>query len=100
MGHQRASERVQISGIVRIFWEDERGGQHFCNAEARDVSDTGLSVVIRERVPVRSLVQVECLANQVQGSANVRRCEQRGMNYHVGLEFVGGMRQKTKMRYA
>ena len=44
MGHHRTSERIQISGMVRIFWEDERGVQHFCRAEARDVSDTGLSV--------------------------------------------------------
>ena len=100
MGHHRTSERIQISGMVRIFWEDERGVQHFCRAEARDVSDTGLSVTIRERVPMRALVQVECIANKVQGSANVRRCEQRGMNYVVGLEFVGGTRQESKIRYS
>jgi hypothetical protein len=99
MPHHRVHERMRISGVVRIYWEDERGGQHFCRAEARDVSETGLSVTIRERVPLRALVQVECLANQVKGTANVRRCEQRGLDFIVGLEFMGGMRQASKTRY-
>ena len=99
MAHHRAHERMQISGLVRLYWEDEQGRQHFCPAEARDVSDSGLSVKIRERVALRALVQVECLANKVKGTATVRRCEQRGLDYVVGLEFIGGTRQDAKMRY-
>lgn len=100
MSNQRAHQRIQISGVVRLYWEDERGAQHFCRAEARDVSDSGLSVTIRERVPLRALVQVECVANKVKGTANVRRCEQRGLDYVVGLEFMGGARQQSKMTYS
>ncbi len=100
MAHQRASERVQISGMVRIFWEDEGGAQHFCQAEAKDASATGMSFTIRQRVPVRTLVQVESMTNKVKGSAMVRRCEQRGLSFMVGLEFVGGLNQQSKMRYS
>ena len=99
MRPQRAHERVKISGHVRLFWEDERGEQHFCQAEAQDVSESGISVTLRERMPLRAVVQVESVANQVRGAANVRRCEQRGMNFDVGLEFVGGGRGSTKMKY-
>jgi len=100
MGHHRASERQQISGMVRLFWEDENGAQHFCQADAKDASSTGMSVTIRNRLPMRALVQVECLANKMKGSATVRRCEQRGLNFLVGLEFVGGLNQQAKMRYS
>lgn len=99
MSHQRTHERTPITGVVRLYWEDDNKVAHFVRAEARDVSDSGLSVTIRERVPLRALVQVECVANGVKGSANVRRCEQRGLNFIVGLEFMGGLRQQTKMRY-
>lgn len=97
---QRTDERLPLSGTVRLYWEDERGQQHFCRAEAQDVSISGLSVTIRERVPVRSLVQVECVANQMKGTGTVRRCEQRGMNFVVGLEFMGGMRAPSKQGYS
>ena len=99
MRPQRAHERVKISGSVRLFWEDERGQQHFCQAEAQDVSASGISVTLRQRVPLRAVVQVESVKNQVRGAANVRRCEQRGMNFDVGLEFVGGGRGPAKMKY-
>ena len=99
MRPQRAHERVKISGSVRLFWEDERGQQHFCQAQARDVSASGISVTLRERMPLRAVVQVESVANQVRGAANVRRCEQRGVNFDVGLEFVGGGRVTTKVKY-
>lgn len=96
---QRAHERVKISGSVRLFWEDENGKQHFCQAEAQDVSNSGISVLLRNRVPLRTIMQVECMSNQVRGAANVRRCEQRGLNFEVGLEFVGGTQGPAKMRY-
>ena len=99
MRPQRAHERIKISGSVRLFWEDERGQQHFCQAEAQDVSASGISVTLRQRVPLRAVVQVESVKNQGRGAANVRRCEQRGMNFDVGLEFVGGGRGPAKMKY-
>lgn len=99
MSQRRISERIPVGGRVRLFWEDETGRQHFSQAEARDISDTGLSITLRERVPKHTTIQVECLTNRVQGSATVRRCDQRGMDFIVGLEFIGGMRMQTKMRY-
>ncbi len=99
MPYRREDERLPISGAVRIFWEDEDGEQHLYRADAKDVSASGLSVTVKVRVPLRTLVQVESLVNQVQGSAKVRRCEQKGLNYVVGLEFVGGTKQ-SKMRYS
>lgn len=99
MRPQRAHERVKISGTVRLFWEDERGEQHFCHAEAKDVSNSGISVTLRQRVPLRAVVQVESVRNLVRGAANVRRCEQRGMNFDVGLEFIGGGQGPAKMKY-
>ena len=100
MGHQRAHERLPISGAVTLYWEDDAGQAQYCRAEARDASATGLSVTIRQRMPLRAIVQVECLSNQVKGTVVVRRCEQRGLNFVVGLEFTGGGRQTTKMRYS
>ncbi len=100
MSTQRDHERVQISGVVRLYWEDERGVQHHCRAEAKDVSSSGLSVTLRERLPLRSMVQWECEGNKSKGPATVRRCEQRGMNYLVGLEFMGGSRPASKMGWS
>lgn len=100
MSTQRDHERVLISGVVRLYWEDERGMQHHVRAEAKDVSVSGLSVILREKLPLRALVQWECEANKSKGSATVRRSEQRGMNYVVGLEFMGGSRPSSKMGYS
>lgn len=100
MSAQRDYERVQISGVVRLYWEDERGMQRHVRATAKDVSSSGLSVTLREPIPMRSLVQWECEANKSKGPATVRRCEQRGLDYVVGLEFMGGSRPASRMGYS
>lgn len=84
----RGNDRHGFSGTIRLYWESEGGQPRFANAQAQDVSAGGLCVVLTEKIPVRTLVSVESVSLGTRASAQVRRCDQKGVRYRVGLEFT------------
>lgn len=86
----RRVERHPFEGPLRVFWETEDGNARYVKGEAQDLSDVGISLVVQERIPLRTVVCVEALEKHTRASALVRRCDQMGLRYRIGLEFTHG----------
>jgi hypothetical protein len=87
---QRHAGRHPFEGPLRVFWETEDGGARYLKGEAEDLSESGISLIVQERIPLRTVVCVEALEKHSRASATVRRCDQIGLRYRVGLEFTHG----------
>lgn len=96
----RRVERHPFEGPLRVFWEAEDGNPRFVKGQAQDISEQGVSVLIQEKIPLRTVVCVEALEKHARASALVRRCDQIGLRYRVGLEFThGGSLTRTPKCY-
>jgi len=81
---------------LRVHWQEEGGREVFAVAHTVDISETGMCIVIPNSIPVRSYVHVKADNHpHLSGTASVRFCVRKGMNYAVGLEFSGGVKLKV-----
>lgn len=70
---KRARDRKNLTGRVRIFW-CENGIQRQTTGELRDISPTGLSCWVGQRMPSPTEVRMECNTPHLHGDALVRHC--------------------------
>ncbi len=88
----RRHTRQACSPTVKIMWCDPSGHDKFANAQALDVSETGVRLKVPEALAVRSCVTLRSENLKLQGQASVRYCSRIGTTYAVGLEFGRGVR--------
>jgi hypothetical protein len=87
---QRTRKRYERQGKVQIFWIED-AWQRQITALMRNIGGTGMACIAPQRIPVGTLVRVECKAEHLHGDAVVRHCTVKGINYVVGLEFRGAL---------
>lgn len=81
---------------MRVYWREENGRENYAVAITSDLSECGMSIIIPDRIEVRTYVQVKSDKHpELSGTASVRYCVRKGLNYAVGLEFSGGAKLKT-----
>lgn len=87
---KRARDRKNLTGRVRIFW-CENGIQRQTTGELRDISPTGLSCWVGQRMPSPTVIRLECPVQHLHGDALVRHCNSQGARFLLGIEFRGGL---------
>lgn len=92
----RRQTRTAIAAQVHVMWTDRQGQERFALGEAMDVCESGLRVLVPERIPERLYVRLRANAIGLDGSASVRSCVRHGTRYMLGLEFTGGLRWKPR----
>ena len=91
----RRHERQDFQCKLRVYWQETNGREVYAFANAADLSESGMCIVIPYRVEPRTYVQVKAEGHpELSGTASVRFCTMNGMNYKVGLEFAGGAKVK------
>jgi hypothetical protein len=86
----RVRTRHEVRGKVRVIWE-ENGIRRQAMGEIRDISATGLSCWIGNRIAAHTEVRLECQAEHLLGTAMVRHCNGKGMRFLIGVEFRGSL---------
>lgn len=91
----RRYERAPLKDRIRISWEDERrAARREGHGRCTDISERGLGFLADEPMPIRSYVSFRVEKIGFAGSGSVRYVGHKGLKYHIGLEFAGGLRWK------
>ena len=94
---KRKQEREPFTAKLRVYWQEPSGRENFALATTVDISESGLSILIPNRIEPRTYVQVKADSHpELCGTASVRFCTRQGMNYNIGLEFGGGAKLKPR----
>jgi hypothetical protein len=91
MTEKRRNNRQVFTEKVRLSWTDNQGLFRSINVAGIDISATGMRVRSRDPLPSQIYVQLESGSKRLSGTARVRYCTPRGMDYILGLEFSGGL---------
>ena len=86
----RRHVRHDISGALRIRWEDDKGGERVSNAKLVNVSTGGLQLQVDEKIPLRANVFCNEPKLGISGRGSVRYCNPSKGKYMIGLEFGNG----------
>jgi hypothetical protein len=89
---QRRSPRIRLNDTLRVAWVDAGGNYFHCQAPCVDAAKGGLRIIVKDRMDPLSYVNVQADRYGLIASARVRHAIQRGLKYHVGLEFNPGSR--------
>jgi PilZ domain len=59
--------------------------------EVRDLSESGMSCWVAQRIPAFSEIRIECHTQRLHGDAVVRHCNNHGARFLLGIEFRGSL---------
>lgn len=97
MTQKRRQDREPFECKLRVYWQEPGGHDNYAVATTVDLSESGLSILIPNRIEPRTFVQVKADDHpELSGTASVRFCVRKGLNYNVGLEFSGGAKLKVR----
>ena len=90
----RRHSRIPLDARIRVVWEQDG---HYLATVGRtvDVTETGLGILLKDPIPMRTRVSFEVNSVNLRGTATVRFLHRKGLNHIVGLEFVGSLRWKS-----
>ena len=91
---RRASKRQLAGGGGTLFWTDPFGRSGASEVLARNVSENGIQLDAREKVPVPAAVHLSGHTLECIGSPCY--CSQAGEKYLVGISLIGGAYPKRK----
>lgn len=89
---QRRHERQNASGVLRILWEDSRGGERISYATLVNASPAGVRLQVREQIPLRTSVTCNDALLGICGRGSVRYCNSNARGYEIGVEFSAGIK--------
>ena len=92
MSEKRRYLRERSQGAVQLTWRDSAGVLHTSRGECVDISQEGLRVELRERIELRTLVQVKVLSSPLR-TATVRYCSPQKEKFILGLEFLQAVKR-------
>lgn len=91
--NNRRYRRIPYVLPVRISWEDQ-GEQCFSPARCIDLSEDGMRVEVSQRVRPGTRILVSAERIQISGAASVRRMDQFGGKYLLGLQLAQAVPSK------
>ena len=83
----RVHGRFKIRCPITLSWNDTKGCTWTVRARGVDMSTVGARVESPEPVAPGSFTYLRAQDLKLMGSALVRYCVRRGLNYRIGLEF-------------
>src|SRR5690349_13105009 len=95
MKNTRRHQRIPYAGPIRVSWTDASGEPKFAFGKCIEVSESGLRVEVPVSIPERATVQLNAERIKFAGSSTVKRVEQRGTRYVLGLELSASMTEKA-----
>ncbi len=93
---KRKSERVELSEQGTVSWQTSDGDTFGERVLLVNLSGNGVLIQMSHKLEFRQTVQLKIPSWQIDGSASVRYCIQRGMKYRVGLELFYPIEAKPK----
>jgi len=83
----RIHGRFKIRCPITLSWQDGKGYTWTVKARGVDMSTVGARVESPEPLEPGSFTYLQARELRLMGSAMVRYCVRRGLNYRIGLEF-------------
>ena len=83
----RRHPQKPVDSAIRILWEDSHGHERVAEAKLKNISPSGLKILVRERIPIRSYVFCYESKLGIRARGSVRYCNAATDGYHIGLEF-------------
>ncbi len=93
---KRKSERVELSEQGTVFWQTSDGDTFGEKVLLLNLSDNGVLIEMSHKLELRQTVQLKIPSRQIDGSASVRYCRQKGQKYRSGLELFYPIEAKPK----
>ncbi len=95
---KRRSQRIDIHEPGTISWQNEAGVTMGEKVVVINIGDAGAMVEMSRKLPIRQTVQLKVPSWEIDGSASVRNCVQKGIKYRVGLELFYSINAKPKVQ--
>jgi hypothetical protein len=95
---KRRSQRIEINEPGTISWQAEDGNMLGEKIQMLNLGDDGAMIEMTRRLPMRQTVQFKVPSWEIDGSASVRYCRQRGLKYRIGLELFHAISVKPKVQ--
>jgi c-di-GMP-related signal transduction protein len=86
----RSRSRRSISGSLQILCDDGEGAGRVVRAELQNISETGMQLRSKDKLPVRAMVTCNDAKTRISGRGVVRYCQFSKGAYLIGVEFSGG----------
>ena len=93
---KRKSERVELSEPGTVSWQTPDGDTVGERVLLVNLSDNGVLIEMTRQLELRQIVQLKIPSWQIDGSASVRYCRQKGLKYRIGLELFYPLEAKPK----
>jgi hypothetical protein len=84
---KRKDERTPATGLLRILWQDEAGCERISQGQLVNISASGLSLRLDDRIPARTYVSCNDPALGISGRGSTRYCIFARGKYLIGVEF-------------
>ncbi|MBZ5594803.1 MAG: PilZ domain-containing protein [Acidobacteriia bacterium] len=95
---RRLHERLSVNFQVHLCWQDRQGNQ-ILRARAVDISKFGLLVEAEKSIAPGTAISVQT-NSMTLGTACVRHCTPKGLNYRIGLHMPDRMAGDLQIRRA
>ena len=95
---KRRSHRIEVNDPGSISWQNESGENMTDRIMLTNLGDNGAMVEMSSKLSLRQSVQLRVPAWQIDGSASVRYCRQKGLKYQIGLELSFSIAAKPKVQ--
>ena len=96
----RSKNRRVMSGSLQIMWDDGEGPGRVVRAELQNISETGMQLRSKDKVPVRATVTCNDAKTRISGRGVVRYCQFSKGGYLIGVEFTGGTGWRDPLKKA
>ncbi|GEM_PF-1223296 len=95
---KRRSQRIEVNDPGSISWQTESGDSMTDRIVLTNLGDNGAMIEMSRKLSLRQFVQLKVPAWQIDGSASVRYCRQKGLKYRIGLELSYSIAAKPKVQ--
>lgn len=95
---KRKSQRIEVNEPCSISWQSETGDTFAEKGVMLNLADNGGLLETSTKLPLRLVVQLKVPGWQIDSSASVRYCRQRGTKYRIGVEMSQSIAAKPNKR--
>ena len=93
---KRRSQRIELNEPGTIAWQSDDGNTLSERIKLVNLADSGAMIEMTTKLPLRLTVHLKVPAWEIDGSATVRYCRQKGLKYRTGLELFESIHAKPK----
>lgn len=95
---KRHSQRIEVNEHGTLSWQTEEGSTMAEKILLLNLADNGGMIEASRKLPLRQTVHLKVPSWQIDSSASVRYCRQKGLKYRIGLELFHSIAAKPKQQ--